>query len=216
MSDRVKIAVIDDHPIFRDGVIRVLIGEPAFVVVGEGRTAEDAVRIAEAMAPDVMLLDINMPGCGLKAARIITARAPIIKILILTVSEDDDLVVSALKNGAKGYALKGISGPELVSTIWTMQAGESHIGPELAARILTREGVYNSGLLALEAGRLTALDHRILALVIEGHSNAQIAQCLAMEVRAVGADVSRILRLFQAGSLSSERNSIRGKKRQLH
>ena len=136
MVNRVSIAVFDDHPIYRAGVVQVLKREPGFQVIGEGNSADDAVRVVATLKPDVVILDVNMPGGGFEAARTIANNMPLTLIMMLTVLEDDSFATAALQAGVKSYATKGVSGPVLVRTIWTMVHGPDFISPSLAASLL--------------------------------------------------------------------------------
>ncbi len=121
MNDDINIAVVDDHAIFRCGVVQLLDSQPGFHVVGEGESAGDAVRLVETLDPDVVLLDIKMPGGGIEAARVISGIAPQTLIIMLTLLDDDRLIEEARLAGARLYALKGISGRALVSEIQRLQ-----------------------------------------------------------------------------------------------
>ncbi len=114
MSDKIRVVIVDDHPLFREGVANTLQAKPDIEIVGQGTTAEEAHRLAQELMPDIILLDIAIPGGGLNAIRSITADCPVVKIVMLTVSEDEDNVLAAFKNGARAYILKGVSGRELV------------------------------------------------------------------------------------------------------
>ena len=111
MPDRIRIAVIDDHPLFREGVTHTIRNSKLLEVVAEGACAEDAVRIAKDQQPDIILLDVSMPGSGLEAVRTIAHACPFVKVIMLTVSESEDHVSQALAAGSQGYVLKGTSGP---------------------------------------------------------------------------------------------------------
>ncbi len=113
MGEQVRIAVIDDHPLLLQGVSQTLSAKGNFSVIGLGGSAADALRIAEQDRPDVMLLDISMPGDGMEAAKKISAKHRSIKLIMLTVSERDDHLKTALEIGVGGYILKGVSGPDL-------------------------------------------------------------------------------------------------------
>ena len=117
MIDRIRIAIIDDHPLLRDGVAHTLGNDPGMHVVAVGSCADDAIRIAATLKPDVVLLDISMPGGGIEAARTIAARSPAVKTIMLTVSEREDDVLAAIDAGARGYILKGVTGPDLIGTV---------------------------------------------------------------------------------------------------
>jgi DNA-binding NarL/FixJ family response regulator len=114
MIGSIRVAVVDDHPLFRAGLVNLLTNAGNLDVVGEGASASDALRIAQQYAPDVMLLDICMTGGGIEAAAELTDTHPDIRLIMLTASEDEQHVASALKAGARGYILKGSSGHEIV------------------------------------------------------------------------------------------------------
>ena len=108
MKDHIQILVVDDHPLFREGVVRTLGSEPDMEIVGEATTADEAWSLAAELLPDVVLLDITIPGGGLEAAAQIAASSPVTRIVMLTASEAEDDVLKALKAGARGYILKGV------------------------------------------------------------------------------------------------------------
>ena len=126
----------DDHPIFRDGLVRTLEESGAFSVLGAAGSADEAVALVERHAPVLALLDISMPGGGIEAARRVRAASPATRVAMLTVSESDEDVAGALRAGAIGYVLKGISGAELIGVLAGIARGEAHVSPALAARIL--------------------------------------------------------------------------------
>jgi len=132
----IHMAVIDDHPLFRAGTIRVLTRAEGFEIVGEGATAADAVKMAHELIPDVILLDLNLPGGGVEAATSIGRDCPDVRTIVLTVSENAQDVVAALAAGVRGYILKGSSGAELIETVHAVVLGNSYVAPTLAARIL--------------------------------------------------------------------------------
>ncbi len=123
MTTVIRVAVIDDHPLFREGVSRSLSEIDEFEIVAEGGSKDDAVRIAETLEPDVMLVDISMPGGGLNALGSILEMSPSQKVVMLTVSEASDDVTAALKGGAKGYVLKGVGSRALADVIRTVALG---------------------------------------------------------------------------------------------
>src|SRR5512136_353509 len=137
MSDKIQLVIVDDHPLFREGLIQTLRAEPDIEIVGQAGTAAEAVGLAGELLPDVVLLDITIPGGGLNAARTITATSPFIKIIMLTASEAEEDVLAALKSGARGYILKGVSGRELVKIVRDVYAGEAYVTPALAASLLS-------------------------------------------------------------------------------
>jgi two-component system, NarL family, nitrate/nitrite response regulator NarL len=123
MSEAIRIAVIDDHPLFRGGVVRTLTEGPGFDVVGESGSADEALDLVASRLPDIVLLDISMPGSGIEAAWRIGAEFPAVRIVMLTVSEADDDVLAALKAGARGYVLKGVGAEELTGVLRGVAAG---------------------------------------------------------------------------------------------
>ena len=137
MADRLRVAIADDHPLFREGVVHTLRSSNFVEVVGEAGSAEDAIRIAREALPDIMLLDVGMPGGGIEAARSIARVCPNVKIIMLTVSESEQDVAQALEAGAKGYVLKGMSGLELRKTILAVWRGKSYFPASLDARLLS-------------------------------------------------------------------------------
>lgn len=193
MSNRARIAVVDDHPLFREGVTRSLMEVPGFEIVGEGSTRDDAVRLSEQQRPDVLLVDISLPGGGLQAIPAILERFPEQKIIMLTVSESSDDILSALKHGAKGYVLKGVGSRGLVEIIRTVLAGESYVSPNLSARLLselsslTEVADKKDGL----AG-LTRREQEVLQLVAAGLSNKRIALKLDLHEKTVKHHMTHI------------------------
>ena len=135
MNDRINVVIVDDYTLLREGLESILCAEADIEVVGQGASAEEAVRLAVELLPDIVLLDIDMPGDGLGAARIIADRCPVTKIVILTASEQDDLLIKALHAGARGYILKGVAARELLRILRAIHAGESYVPPALAASL---------------------------------------------------------------------------------
>ena len=199
---KVEIAVIDDHPIFREGVVRVLNAEPGFSVVAEGASAEDAVRIAQSARPDVMLLDINMPGGGLEAARAVSTEAPNTHLVILTVVAEESFVLSALGAGARGYVLKGISGAELVRTLWALQEGEADecfINSGIGDHMFSLSTDHRREAPTVVSHRLSSVDREILSLTTVGYSYAAIAQAMGLHARLVEDRIAHVEHLVKLG-----------------
>ncbi len=199
MGDRIRIAVVDDHPLFRDGVASILRAKSDMEIIGEGNTAQDALKLARDMLPDIMLLDIAMPGGGLNAAKDIAIRCPVVKVVMLTVSEDEDDVLEAFKAGAKAYTLKGVSGSELIGIIKAVYAGQVYVTPELAANVLldmTRVSDMPTSARRL-VNDLTTREHEVLELVAAGNSNKEIGTRLYLSETTVKHYVSNILQKLQ-------------------
>ena len=136
MTESIRLLVADDHPLFRAGVVATLSANPDIDVVGQAGSAPEALALARDLVPDVALLDITMPGGGLEAARMITAACPATRVVMLTVSEDEDDLLNAMKAGASGYVLKGAGATELVTVLRSVHAGQVYVAPALAWGLL--------------------------------------------------------------------------------
>jgi len=192
MTAGIRVAVIDDHPLFREGVTRSLSEIDGFQIVAEGGTRDDAIRVAETLQPDVLLMDISMPGGGLNAILPILATVPSQKIVMLTVSESSDDVTAALNSGAKGYVLKGVGSRALAEIIRSVAAGESYVAPALSARLLSsRSSPAPKTPSALEA--LTARELQVLQLVASGLSNKHVARQLDLHEKTVKHHMTQIM-----------------------
>jgi two-component system, NarL family, nitrate/nitrite response regulator NarL len=196
VSEQIRVAVADDHPMFRAGVVGSLREVPDIEVVGEASDAAEALALARGELPDVIILDIAMPGGGLTAAREIAAACPATRIVMLTVSEDEDDLLAAVKAGASGYVLKGAGASELVSVIRSVHAGEVYVAPALAWGLL-RE---------LQAPRispyeeLTEREREVLELVAEGLSNQEIGYRLGLAEKTIKHYMTNILGKLQVRS----------------
>jgi len=199
MADPIRIAVVDDHPMLREGVVRTLLDEGDIEVVSEAGTAEQAVQIAQKFLPDIMLLDMNMPGSGLTAIERISECCPAVKLIVLTVQEDHDTVTQALKLGARAYALKGVGASELVDIVRAVHDGGSYVSPSLAAKLLANFGRPDRKTTpdqdAIET--LTAREEQILVLLGKGLRNKEIARQLDLKEKTVKHYVTNILQKLQ-------------------
>jgi len=148
MTGNIRIVIADDHPMMRDGVARTLNSEPNIEVVGEGANAQHAMHLAQLLMPDIILLDISMPGSGIEAADMIAKTCPVVKIVMLTVSEREDDVMRSLHVGACGYILKGIGSHELVEIVNGVHRGESYVSPLVAGMVTVGSVSYPSNVLA--------------------------------------------------------------------
>ena len=196
--DKIRLVIVDDHSIFREGMLSVLATEPDIEIVGQGASAEDAVRLARELLPDIIFLDISMPGGGLNAAQTIVENYPVVKIIILTGSEGESHVMTALKTGARAYVLKGVAARELVNILHMVQAGEIYVTPTLAANLLSEMSI-GSRNEPLEStfDKLTEREHEILALIAAGTSNKEIGLQLHLTEKTVKHYVTNILQKLQ-------------------
>ncbi|NNU64826.1 response regulator transcription factor [Rhizobium sp. WYCCWR 11152] len=181
----ITIAIVDDHPLFREGVSRSLSEIEDFVVVGEGASADDAATLAVSQRPDVLLLDVSMPGGGIDAISEILARSPQTKVLMLTASEDIDSVVAALRRGAAGYVVKGSGSRGLAEAIRTVVEGSRFISPTMRAKV-------EQSLLDRPAS-LTPRETDVIELVAEGLSNKHIGRRLNLQEKTIKHHMTEIL-----------------------
>ncbi|MFD2053914.1 response regulator [Mesorhizobium calcicola] len=194
MTGAIRIAIIDDHPLFREGVTRSLTEIGGFEVVGEGATAQDAERIVSTVRPDILLLDISMPGGGLAAVASILADHPAQKIVMLTVSEANADVTRALNAGVHGYVLKGVGSRGLAEILHTVAAGESYLSPTLSARLLSDlQSLQPTDGIADRLRQLTERQTEILRLVAEGLSNKEVALRLELQEKTVKHHMTGVL-----------------------
>ncbi len=197
-KNELRLVIVDDHVLFRDGLATILDAEADYDVVGQGGSAEDAIRLARELVPDIILLDLDMPGGGLEAARVIANEYPTTRIVVLTASEADDHLIAALKTGASAYILKGVAARELLRILRAVAAGESYVPPALAASLLAemREPKahkdQNSPL-----DELTRREREILEGLASGFSNKEIGQKLFLSEKTVKHYITSILQKLQ-------------------
>lgn len=189
-SQPIEVLVVDDHPMFRSGVVQSLRLDPGINVVGEGASGDEAVEMAAALGPDLVLLDISMPGGGIEAAARIANLPNAPKVVMLTVSEQDDDVMRALDTGALGYVLKGVSAKELINVVHSVASGESFVSPNLTLRILNcARRKSTPSIISL----LSDQEARIAALVGKGLSNREIASELDVKEKTVKFHMTNIM-----------------------
>jgi DNA-binding NarL/FixJ family response regulator len=193
----IRIILADDHPIFRDGLRQSIEEDPALTVVGAGGSADEAVALAAEHRPDIALLDLSMPGGGISAARRIAEAGTARAVTMLTVSEDDADVTAAIRAGALGYVLKGVSAPELRRILKGIAAGEAHVSPKLAAQVLKlMQAPKRRERTPIED--LTKREEDILRLVAVGQSNKEVADALNLQERTVKHYMTEILSKLHA------------------
>jgi two-component system nitrate/nitrite response regulator NarL len=192
MADPIRVVVADDHPLYREGVARIL-SDDGLTVLAQAADAKAAAEAAERLRPDVILLDLSMPeGGGMAALRRIMLMSAPPRVCILTVSENDDDVLQALKGGALGYALKGVGARDLVHIVRELAAGRSYVSPALAGRILNamRDGGRKPG---NPLDDLSKREEDILRLVSEGLSNKEVGLKLDLQEKTVKHYMTAIL-----------------------
>jgi DNA-binding NarL/FixJ family response regulator len=188
------ILLVDDHPLFLDGVRAALSGEADLDVVGEAHDVADALRLARETQPDVVLMDLNLPdGSGIDATRAMLASGAGPRILVMTMSADDDAVVAAMRAGARGYVVKGAGRADLIHAVRTVAAGGAVFSPTIADRL----GGFFAGL-AAQPGRelfpqLSPREREVLDLMAKGYENSRIARELFLSDKTVRNHVSAVL-----------------------
>ena len=197
-----RVLIVDDHPIFRDGLAGLLATLPEVEVIGTAGTAEEALAVLTETVPDVVLMDINLPGVsGVEATRRTLQIAPATAVLVISMVDDDDSVFAALAAGARGYVLKGATAAEITAALSTVAAGGAVFGAGIAGRMLAMApSPAPSGPGGPLTGHddLTAREREVLDLLAEGASNRQIARTLGVSLKTVQNHVSRILDKLQA------------------
>jgi DNA-binding NarL/FixJ family response regulator len=184
----IRIVVVDDHPVVREGLVAALRDEKEFKVVGAVGSAEDALPLVAAQRPDVILLDLELPAqSGLEAIPKLRDARPQAKILILTAYDTDERVVGALRAGAQGYLLKGASLEEIARAIRAVHGGGSYLAPRIASKVV---GALSPG---ARASTLSEREREVLQLVAGGQANKQIARTLGITERTVKFHVTSIL-----------------------
>jgi DNA-binding NarL/FixJ family response regulator len=190
---KIRVLIADDHPLFRDGVHGLLDSLPATEVVGEAGNGDEAVAMAAALAPDVVLMDVKMPGVnGIEASRAFVANSPAVAVLVVTMFEDDDTVFAAMRAGARGYILKGASQDELLHAISAVSAGGAVFGPGIAQRLLGFFAAARPTPAPQLFPELTEREREILALIAQGLTNVEIAERLVLSLKTVQNHVSNI------------------------
>ena len=198
MSEVVTIVVADDHPLFRRGVVQSLTAEKTFSVIGEAGTGEEALRLVAEQNPDILLLDIGMPGAGgIAAVGQVMAACPLTRVLMLTVSESPDDLMRALTAGARGYVLKGVSGEALATAVRAVAAGEVFVTPALASTILY-EMTHDEPKDPLD--QLTEREQQVLQLLGEGLTNREIGERLFLAEKTIKHYMTNVLQKLHVRS----------------
>lgn len=198
MADRLRLLLADDHTLFRQGLRRLLADHPRLVVVGEAGSADEVLRQARALRPDIVLMDVHMPGSGIEATRQLRAELPEIHVLVLTISEDEEDLRAALLAGANGYLLKSSDFDQLLTSLDRLAAGHAAASPEILTKLVQQlrqdEAPAAPARRRGEARReLSEREREILALIAQGASNRQIAQQLYLSENTVRTHLAHIL-----------------------
>jgi DNA-binding NarL/FixJ family response regulator len=203
MMDNIRVLIADDHPVFRFGLQALLMADPnsRILVVGEAATGEEAFDRAVSLSPDVILMDLNMPGGnGIEAMRRILRESPHIGILVLTMLEDAESVFAAVRAGARGYLLKGANGDETVQAIQTVAGGGILFSPSIAQHVLryfaTPRRVSTTSTIDAFPD-LTDREREVLTLIAQGYTNTAIAERLYLSQKTVRNHVSNIFSKLQ-------------------
>jgi two-component system, NarL family, nitrate/nitrite response regulator NarL len=193
-TSEIRIGVVDDHPIFRDGARRTLMLEEDFKVIGEGESADDAIALCDKFRPDVVIIDMKMPGGGLKAVTEIHRRHPSIGIVVMTVEDFQDSVSAALAAGARGYLLKGGAAQELIDAVRVVSAGGTYVTPDLAVALLFSGDVRpEPPKEEAHANLLSERERQVFVLLGKGRSNKEIAAELGLSEKTAKWYVSCVM-----------------------
>ncbi|MDA8393742.1 MAG: response regulator transcription factor [Candidatus Dormibacteraeota bacterium] len=196
MSSPIRVIIAEDHTLVREGTREILEREQDIQVVGEAARGDDAVRQALEHIPDVLLMDMRMPGMnGIEATREVAAQAPSVKVLILSAHEDEDYVREALAVGASGYLLKTAPGRELVEGIRAVASGSTILSPEL-----TRKLAQSRLEPARASDRLSSREFAVLRLIAQGRANKEVALELGISLRTVEGHLHNIFEKLRVGS----------------
>ena len=174
MQTKICVVLIDDHPLWREGVASTLERSSDVEVIGQGASADEAAELAQATKPDVVLLDVSIPGGGLNALKAIAANSPGTRVMMLTVSIDKTDVLEALRLGARAYVVKGVSGRELVQALRAVVNGERYLSPALGAMLLTDVDRNAAEARAPSFKELNSREAAVLSLVAQGMSNKEV------------------------------------------
>ena len=197
-GDLLRVLIADDHPIFRNGMRALLASVADVEVVGEAATGDAAIAAAADLQPDVVLMDLQMPGIGgVEATRQILFTSPHIRVLVVTMFEDDYSVFTAMRTGARGYIVKGASPDEMLRAIRAVGSGEAIFSPSIAVRLMNFFAAPKPAVPAQTFPELSDREREILDLVAQGASNAEIANRLVLSPKTVRNHVSNIFSKLQ-------------------
>jgi DNA-binding NarL/FixJ family response regulator len=196
MIDKKRILITEDHTLLRAGLIALLTQDPRIEIVGESDNGRDAIRAAGALSPDLILMDLSMPGInGIEAIREIKKRYPAMRILVLTIHKTDEYVHEALRAGADGYILKDASQDELRVAIHSVLAGKTYLTPDISEMVIFGYlGGGKNGGMQSSWDTLTHRERQVLKLVAEGHPNRHVAEHLCLSIKTVEKHRSNLMK----------------------
>jgi DNA-binding NarL/FixJ family response regulator len=202
-STRIRVILADDHPLFRDGLRAMFESEPDIELVGEAATGLEAVALAGRLLPDVALMDIKMPDLdGIEATRRVIAESPKTKVLVVTMFEDDDSVLAAMRAGARGYVVKGMRSADAIRAIRAVAEGEAIFSPAIAGRLVSMLAEARQRARPEAFPELTERERQTLDLMAQGHKNAVIAERLHLSPKTVRNYVTNIFDKLQLADRS--------------
>jgi DNA-binding NarL/FixJ family response regulator len=211
-EDLVRIIIVDDHRLFREGVASLLRKVAGLALVGEASSGEDCLPLVEELMPDIVLMDINMPGLGgIEATRLLASRQPNVGVIMLTMLEDDESVFAAISAGARGYVLKDADRDSLIRAIRSVAHGEALLSSAVAQRVLDQFSKLKAqpmipaqplNTLAPIFKELTARELEVLKLIVKGCRNREIAAQLVISEKTVGNHISNIFSKLQVNDRS--------------
>ena len=198
MAGKKRILIVEDHTLFRAGLRALLSQDPDIEIAGEADNGRDAIRIVGSLAPDLVLMDLTMPGMnGIEAIREIRRRDAHARILVLTIHKTDEYIHESLKAGADGYMLKDASHDELLTAVHSVLSGKTYLSPDISGKVLNRylrAGAPNHAAATSPWDSLTHREKEVLKLVAEGHQNKYIGQYLALSVKTVEKHRSNLMK----------------------
>jgi DNA-binding NarL/FixJ family response regulator len=193
MKAKIRVAVVDDHPLFREGVVHIFAACSDIEVVGQGASAKEATELTQKQNADVLVLDISIPGGGITALETIVAARTETKVLMLTVSVAEDDVLKALYLGARGYVVKGVSGSELIHALHTVYEGDRYLSPCLGAKLLFDVGSRRTPSKGNTFSDLSSREDEVLSFVGLGLSNKEIGSRLHLSEKTIKHYMTNVL-----------------------
>ena len=196
--DPIHVLIADDHRLYREGVRKMLSVAPEIEIIGEATTGDEAIAQALDLQPDVVLMDLKMPGVnGIEATRRILYASPRIGVLVLTMFETDETVFAAMRAGARGYLLKDVDQEDVIRAVKAVNRGDAIFSPAIAERLIHYFAALRPAAADLAFPELTDREREILQLIAQGHSNSEIAERLLLRTKTVQNHVSNIFNKLQ-------------------